>query len=171
MISGYTEGCKVANEPTQAKYRAWLLRQPCCCQPCVGTVIIHHSTVGETERHGKSLGGRRGKGQRASDAAGMPLCNRHHGNFHDLKGPFKGWEKPALRQWQNDQVAELHARFESEQPDAPTEKGKRLTSTSPAERMRQRIVAHIRARAGERRLKEGEAAVLSDVADEIEGMS
>lgn len=111
----------MANEASEAAYRAWLLRQPCACQPCVAAVVIHHSTVGETAQHPKSLGGRRGKGQRASDAAGIPLCNRHHANFHELRGPFGGWEKQQLRDWQNSQVQRLRNTWamQAPQPIAP----------------------------------------------------
>jgi len=97
----------MAGEASQRDYRAWLLRQPCACQPCVAPVVIHHSTVGETEQHSKSLGGRRGKGQRASDAEGISVCHRHHANFHELRGYFAGWEKQQLRDWQNQQVDRL----------------------------------------------------------------
>lgn len=107
----------MANESCHRDYRAWLLRQPCACQPCVLPVVIHHSTVGATEPHAKSLGGRRGKGQRASDAEGIAVCNRHHANFHDLRGYFEGWEKQQLRDWQNGQVERLTRLFGMAHPE------------------------------------------------------
>jgi hypothetical protein len=97
----------MAGERQHRDYRSWLLSQPCCCQPCTGAVVIHHHTAGETEPHAKSLGGRRGKGQRASDDQGMPLCFKHHGNLHELRGYFAGWHKHQLRDWQTAQVERL----------------------------------------------------------------
>jgi hypothetical protein len=112
----------VANEtdPHIRLYRAWLLKQPCACQPCVASVVIHHSTVGSTAPHAKSLGGRRGKGQRPSDLEGICLCNRHHANFHDLRGYFEGWEKQQLRDWQNAQVERLTRLFGMAYPEPLT---------------------------------------------------
>lgn len=119
----------MANESSQKAYRAWLLMQPCACQPCVLPVVIHHSTVGATEAHAKSLGGRRGKGQRASDAEGISLCNRHHANFHDLRGFFAGWEKQQLRDWQNGQVERLQRLYAMAYPEplSPTATPSRAT--------------------------------------------
>jgi hypothetical protein len=92
-------------------YRAWLLKQPCAVnaiEPCVLSVVVHHHTEGETHAPGarpeKALGGKRGKSQKASDYYGIPLCHRHHGQFHDAKGFCKDWDKENRSAWQTDQV-------------------------------------------------------------------
>lgn len=100
----------MADERRHKSYRAFLLSQPCCCQPCVAPVIIHHHTAGETEPHSKSIGGRRGKSQRSSDADGMPMCNHHHADLHDrtgLSGFFADYDKYSRRAWQDQQVERL----------------------------------------------------------------
>lgn len=43
-------------------------------------------------------------GTKNPDTATMPLCTRHHREFHDLNGYFKGWVKEQLREWQTEQV-------------------------------------------------------------------
>jgi hypothetical protein len=123
----------MANERHLELYRAWLLKQPCACQPCVSPVVIHHSTVGSTAQHAKSIPGRRGKGQRASDDEGIAICNRHHANFHDLRGYFEGWEKQQLRDWQNAQVERLTRLFGMAYPDPIASA---TATSSPAKRKR-----------------------------------
>lgn len=68
--------------------------------------VVHHHT------------GRRGKGQRAHDHDGMPLCTPCHVGFHMLTGRFKGWCKSQLRQWQDEQCTHYRAQYRpSEVPD------------------------------------------------------
>ena len=119
----------MANEKLHESYRAFLLRQPCRCQPCVSPVVVHHNTFGETEQHAKSLGGKRGKGQRASDLEGMPLCSKHHRELHDMRGFFGDFDKLTLREWQAQQVRELQNQFavQEPQPKAATERAKRCS--------------------------------------------
>lgn len=165
----------MASERVHADYRAWLLRQPCACQPCIAPVIVHHSTIGETERHEKSRGGRRGKGQRASDASGIAICNRHHSNFHDLRGYFAGWEKQQLRDWQNEQVERLTRLFAMAHPEpiaavhatGKPDKPTRKSTTSSASSERSRIVRVILARAAERRHLPDQHALLSELAEYV----
>ena len=110
----------MADEYRHKSYRAWLLTQPCCCQPCVSPVIVHHHTAGETEQHGKSRGGKRGKGQRASDEDGMPMCNHHHADLHDrlgLKGFFADFDKHSRREWQDQQVERLQRLYAMAHPE------------------------------------------------------
>jgi|KBSSwiStaDraftv2_1062776.scaffolds.fasta_scaffold08946_19 uncharacterized sporulation protein YeaH/YhbH (DUF444 family) len=106
----------MANEKLHQSYRAFLLRQPCRCDPCISPVVIHHNTFGETEQHAKSVGGKRGKGQRASDLEGMPLCNKHHRELHELRGFFGDYNKADLREWQARQVRELQNQFAVQEP-------------------------------------------------------
>jgi hypothetical protein len=168
----------VADERAHRDYRSFLHRNPCCCQPCVAAVVIHHHTAGSTEPHAKSLGGRRGKGQRASDDQGMPLCNAHHAQLHELRGYFNGWEKHQLREWQDKQVARLQRLYAMAHPEPIPASYQPRTGlvtlgvdparVSAAERERRRIAAWLRDKAGARHLKVNEAAVLTDAASELE---
>jgi hypothetical protein len=66
-----------------------------CCAPvpnCNTQSVAHHSTVG------------RGKSQKSDDDQAMGLCPRHHADFHALSGPFKGWEREQIREWQQEMV-------------------------------------------------------------------
>lgn len=171
----------MANERRHKPFREFALSQPCCCQPCVSGVVLHHHTAGETEPHGKSLGGRRGKGQRASDDQGMPLCFRHHKELHELRGFFAGWEKAQLRAWQDAQVERLQRLYAMAYPEPLPERlsapgafrvrGVDMAKETAAERERRRIAAWLRDRAGSRHLKVNEAAVLTDAASELEQMT
>lgn len=107
----------MAGERRLVPYRTFLLSQPCCVQPCTGAVEVHHHTKGETEQHAKSLGGKRGKGQRASDDYGMPMCFRHHRALHDSKGYFAEFNGAELRRWQDDQVERLQRLFAMAHPE------------------------------------------------------
>ena len=102
------------------RYRAFLLRSPCCCDPCVAAVEVHHAQHGETHIPGaappKALGGKRGKSQRASDWWGLSLCPRHHRQLHDLSGYFVGWSGADLRVWQDKHIARLRNAFTMTEP-------------------------------------------------------
>lgn len=64
---------------------------PCC--KCGGKGgEAHHTTFG------------RGMAQKSPDRETMPLCWQCHYDFHSLTGPFKGWEKQQIREWQRLQV-------------------------------------------------------------------
>jgi hypothetical protein len=124
-------------------YKAWLLKQPCAVnaiEPCIAAVIVHHHTEGETHAPGarpaKALGGKRGKSQRASDYFGIPLCHRHHGQFHDAKGFCKDWDKEDRRAWQTDQVT-IHqlgyeAGLEMRRPEVDERASRRVTPLAEA---------------------------------------
>lgn len=43
-------------------------------------------------------------GMKARDRETMPLCHRHHRDFHDGKGLFDGWTRLERRVWQEAQV-------------------------------------------------------------------
>jgi hypothetical protein len=71
---------------------------PCCLArvegagPCCGPVEAHHA---KHERAGAKL--------KSPDATALPLCLRHHNDFHQLSGYFKGWRREQLRDWQRRQ--------------------------------------------------------------------
>lgn len=73
------------------EYTANLRLQECAMKghgPCIGVVHVHHTP------------GRKGLGQRNSDDTGKPLCAGHHTQRHALSGPFKGWTKATIREWE-----------------------------------------------------------------------
>ena len=73
----------------------WLHSQPCCApghESCPGPVETHHDT--QDRAHGKKAGHERG----------MPMCHTSHMDFHGNSGPFKGWKREQLREWQTWQV-------------------------------------------------------------------
>lgn len=93
-------------------YLQWVREQPCACQPCGARSEAHHPTNGETERHAKSLGGRRGLSQKAADATAFPLCPKHHDQLHDGRGFFEDMNRSARRAWQDEQSALWRFRYE-----------------------------------------------------------
>lgn len=94
-------------------YLAWVRSQPCACQPCIARSQAHHPTNGETERHSKSLGGRRGLGQKADDVHAFPLCLKHHDELHDGHGFFEEMDQTARRAWQDEQSKYHRELYES----------------------------------------------------------
>lgn len=69
------------------KYNEWLTQQPCCVCRDPGPNVRHHMTGG-------------GMGIKSPDQLQFTLCPSCHGDFHNLSGPFKGWEKNRRREWQ-----------------------------------------------------------------------
>ncbi len=63
-------------------------------------VAAHHSTVG------------RGLSRKTSDHETLPLCSKHHREFHDATGYFAGWDKRSRRDWQR-QAVEMYRPKES----------------------------------------------------------
>jgi hypothetical protein len=136
-------------------------------------VVIHHNTSGETEPHAKSLGGRRGKGQRASDTEGMPMCARHHRQLHDLTGFFGDFDKYKLREWQDRQVRELRNVYAMRHPEpaapsaAPPSPAKRKRATAEGPRERELLLEEIVDWAGARRLKDHEHQLIHDLLSDL----
>lgn len=94
---------------------AWVRRQPCAVCACPGPNHAHHSTSGQSGVDGpKAIGGRRGKGQKASDTETIALCIKDHANLHALRGFFSGFTKNELREWQDTQVRIHQERYEVE---------------------------------------------------------
>jgi hypothetical protein len=170
-------------------YRAWLLTRPCRCAPCVAAVEVHHPrhspTYAPDAKPEKALGGKPGKGQRASDYYGIPICYRDHRNLHALKGFFQGWSGEQLRAWQDEQIEQLHAEYEAYlernphlAPEASREGHRGVKKPGPraandavtkavlAER--NAIITALQRLAGEARHKPGEHQVLCDAIEIIE---
>ncbi len=161
-------------------YSNWIRRQRCRACGGVPPCEPHHAQSGTTYDPDepvpvKSAGPRRGRGERTHDKWLISLHTKCHAMFTEKRGFVEGWTAQERAQWEHDQVAELREQYAKEYPerlgDQAAELAKRALSASPAERTRRQIVTYIRARAGERRLKENEAALLSDLADEIEAQS
>ena len=72
----------------------WLRLQPCALATFCGdrSGPPHHA------RH--NVGG----GQRAHDSRAIPLCPKHHDDFHDGAGPFLGWDRQQRRDWMDQQI-------------------------------------------------------------------
>jgi hypothetical protein len=96
----------------------WCRNQPCACQPCGARSEAHHSTTDDTR------GPRRGKGQKSSDDSCLPLCAKHHHQFHNLTGYFESFTKPLIRSWQANQVKVHRDRYEAEFGEQPKQRVK-----------------------------------------------
>jgi hypothetical protein len=145
------------------EYRAWLLKQPCACAPCVAAVVVHHHTSAPTHAPGeaapKDLSAKRGKSQRASDYYGIPLCHRHHG--------------VELRAWQDQHVRRLHSLhgfLDELAPGALAPEDSAAPDVPPlADHAERRAIAGwLRRCAGARHLTADAAAALHDCADVLE---
>lgn len=78
------------------KYTAFLRQQKCHMVghgKCLGALHVHHAQ------------GRKGLGTKNHDHTGKPLCTGHHTQRHALSGPFKGWTKDRIRQWEEETSA------------------------------------------------------------------
>lgn len=65
---------------------------PCCICAAPPPSHPHHSTGA-------------GMGMKARDRETMPLCFRHHRDFHDARGVFEHWTREERRVWQKAEVA------------------------------------------------------------------
>jgi hypothetical protein len=86
------------------QYLAWCRKQRCCMFGgfCAGIgVEAHHATFG------------RGMGQKGPDARAFPFCARHHRQFHDAAGDFRGMDHGARTAFQEAQVRTYRARYEA----------------------------------------------------------
>lgn len=70
-------------------YRAYVRGLSCVVAPhgCTGGIEAHHA------------GNDRGLGQRADDSTCIPLCLKHHTEWHAASGPFKTMKKQERRDW------------------------------------------------------------------------
>jgi hypothetical protein len=90
----------VANEDKM--YTEWLRSQPCAMEghsECIGAPHVHHAT------------GRKGLGTRNHDQTGVCVCSKHHTERHALSGPFKGWRKQQIRDWEETTAARLRREY------------------------------------------------------------
>lgn len=66
---------------------------------CQGEVHVHHAQ------------GRKGLGTKNHDHTGKPLCVGHHTARHALSGPFRGWVKAQIRDWEEATSARLRREY------------------------------------------------------------
>lgn len=85
------------------RYKRWIKTQPCVVggKRC-GKVDPHHLIDGKGEA-------RKGIGQTAPDKFLIPMCRRHHDNFHDGKGIFAGWDDAQRLTFQEQEVERLQS--------------------------------------------------------------
>lgn len=76
-------------------YLAWVRTLPCRVagmgHACQGDVVAHHRAGG-------------GVGTKVGDRQTIPLCDGHHRARHALTGPFKGWARERIREWERSEV-------------------------------------------------------------------
>ena len=89
----------MANE--DPKYLQWIREQPCVMCKRTPSAEVHHETGA-------------GMGLRAHDHKAMPLCHRCHMAFHAVHGPFKGWDRKKLNEWQKEQYQRTRQRWNEE---------------------------------------------------------
>lgn len=78
-----------------------LVRTLACCAPLIGNPRADRHW-GDVEAHHETGAG---LALKADDHRSMPLCKRHHGDFHRLCGVFANWTKRTLKAWQREMVA------------------------------------------------------------------
>jgi hypothetical protein len=66
---------------------------------CLGAMHAHHATGGK------------GLGTRNHDHRTIGLCTKHHTERHALSGPFKGWNKQRIRDWEEATSARLRREY------------------------------------------------------------
>ena len=79
-------------------YLAWVRSLPCLFEggDCDGPIDAHHRTGG-------------GMALKVPDDQTLPLCRQHHMDRHALRGPFLGWDKATVKQWEVDMVAQTQS--------------------------------------------------------------
>lgn len=74
---------------------------------CVGRLEPGFCSPGGVEAH--HAGERPGVGLKAPDNTCIPLCRRHHAEWHAASGYFRGWDRARRRIWADDRIAETQA--------------------------------------------------------------
>ena len=83
------------------EYMRFVRTQPCAMRvhdPCEGPIEAHHA------------GRDRGLGQKAADDTCVPLCQKHHMDWHGASGPFKTMRRDERRQWADTQILMMQDR-------------------------------------------------------------
>ena len=100
----------MASEDRQ--YTDWIRTQPCIMSDyrwsgsqCVGRTEAHHA------------GRNRGMSQRDHDRTCVPLCRQHHGDYHNLSGPFRTFKKAERRAWADAAIESALAAWAIDNPE------------------------------------------------------
>jgi hypothetical protein len=85
------------------RFVLWVKTLPCCAHSfdptcSAGYVEAHHA-------------GDRPFGRKAHDETCIPLCTKHHREWHDAGGVFRFWKKDQRRSWRDEMVAKTTAAF------------------------------------------------------------
>lgn len=86
------------------EYLAWIRTLRCSVCQILDRLHAHHLKHGHGERRG-------GMGIRVHDRLSLPMCPRHHRQFHRSEGYFKAWPKEQKRVWQEERIERLLKRF------------------------------------------------------------
>lgn len=82
---------KQAARSGNPRYLDWIRSLPCSVCDAKPPGHAHHSTGA-------------GMGQKSPDLEAIPLCFKHHREFHEGKGVFEYWTRHYRRMWQEAQV-------------------------------------------------------------------
>lgn len=85
------------------RYLAWVRTHPCCVGGLRCKRAVAHHAI---EMGGQDLAG---MGSTAPDSETLPLCCRHHREFHLRQGFCKGWSDLRRRVFQQDEITRLRA--------------------------------------------------------------
>ncbi len=66
--------------------------------PCEGRIHAHHAGV-------------RGLGQKAPDNTCIPLCEKHHRAWHDVRSPFDEMGRRGRQEWRDAQIEWTQAQW------------------------------------------------------------
>jgi hypothetical protein len=99
-------------------YLAWVRTQPCVLD------TNHHSVIHpwdgfcacEGRTHAHHAGRKPGVAMKADDSTAIPLCDRHHRQWHDANGVFAGLTKLQRFAWSQRAIADTQGRY-SERSD------------------------------------------------------
>jgi hypothetical protein len=78
-----------------AAYLRRVSELPCCRPP----VLIGPDASCEGPMHAHHAGKRPGVGRKAADDTAIPLCSRHHAQWHEASGVFRYWTRDDRRRW------------------------------------------------------------------------
>lgn len=92
------------------RYLRWVRKWPCVVggRKCGKRSRAHHAIeMGGQQERGMSL--------KAPDSETLPLCEKHHTQFHLRQGFCKGWSDEQRRVFQQDEIDRLRAIWKDEQ--------------------------------------------------------
>jgi hypothetical protein len=98
---------RLKTEQSNPAYLAWVRSRPCIVDfgygTCEGRIHAHHA------------GRKPGVGLKSNDDTAVPLCDKHHREWHGGSGVFRGLNKLARFSVAEHWVFSTRARYEAEQ--------------------------------------------------------